>query len=212
MSGLFANTLRPAIMAAGRREGLRRAAEGLSVTRRVVHRFVPGETIDSALDSVAALRQSGRYVSIDYLGEDVSDTDGADAAVRTYLDLIEKLGGSGHFTGIRPLEVSVKLSGLQLRPGELCGLPPTPPEKFTAPTTPGRFSAAAAIVVIPPTDCPSSRMRSLRTQGWCSAHSKVASTVRRACSAVRVKSGLPKHCAPCQCAPESSTSAPPVSP
>ena len=112
MSGLFANTLRPAIMAAGRREGLRRAAEGLSVTRRVVHRFVPGETIDSALDSVAALRQSGRYVSIDYLGEDVSDTDGADAAVRTYLDLIEKLCGSGHFTGIRPLEVSVKLSAL----------------------------------------------------------------------------------------------------
>jgi proline dehydrogenase len=112
MSGLFANTLRPAIMAAGRREGLRRAAEGLSVARRVVHRFVPGETIDSALDSVAALRQSGRYVSIDYLGEDVSDTDGADAAVRTYLDLIEKLGGSGHFTGIRPLEVSVKLSAL----------------------------------------------------------------------------------------------------
>jgi len=31
--------------------------------------------------------------------------------------------------------------------------------------------AAAAIVVIPPTDCPSSRMRSLRTQSCCSAHS-----------------------------------------
>ncbi|SPM35498.1 Proline dehydrogenase [Mycobacterium rhizamassiliense] len=114
MSGLFANTLRPAIMAASRREGLRRAAEGLSVTRRVVHRFVPGETIDSALDSVAALRQSGRFVSIDYLGEDVSDTDDADAAVRTYLNLIERLGGLGDdaTVGSRPLEVSVKLSAL----------------------------------------------------------------------------------------------------
>ncbi len=80
-------------MAAGRREGLRRAAERLSVTRRVVHRFVPGETIDSALNSVAALRDSGRFVSVDYLGEDVANADDADAAVRAYLDLIDTLGG-----------------------------------------------------------------------------------------------------------------------
>jgi proline dehydrogenase len=114
MAGVFANTLRPAIMAASRREGLRRAAERLPVTRRVVHRFVPGQTIESALDSIAALRESGRYASIDYLGEDVSDVDDADAAVQTYLDLIEKLGHSGDPAGdgIRPLEVSVKLSAL----------------------------------------------------------------------------------------------------
>jgi proline dehydrogenase len=114
MAGLFASTLRPAIMAASRREGLRRATERLPVTRSVVHRFVPGATIESALDSVAALRESGRYVSIDYLGEDVSDVDDADAAVQTYLDLIERLGRSGDPAGdgIRPLEVSVKLSAL----------------------------------------------------------------------------------------------------
>ena len=114
MAGVFANTLRPAIMAASRREGLRRAAEGMPVTRRVVHRFVPGETIGSALNSVAALRESGRLVSIDYLGEDVCDADDADAAVRTYLDLIENLGHLGDPAGdaIRPLEVSVKLSAL----------------------------------------------------------------------------------------------------
>ena len=114
MAGLFANTLRPAIMAASRRPGLRRAAEGLPATRRVVHRFVPGETIGSALDSVAALRMSGRYVSIDYLGEDVSNAGDAHAAVQTYLDLIEKLGqyGDPAGAGVRPLEVSVKLSAL----------------------------------------------------------------------------------------------------
>lgn len=112
-SGVFANTLRPAIMAASRRNGLRRAAEGMSVTRRVVHRFVPGETIDSALNSVAALRESGRYVSIDYLGEDVTGSDDADAAVRTYLQLIERMGdGAGDLAAGRPLEVSVKLSAL----------------------------------------------------------------------------------------------------
>jgi proline dehydrogenase len=114
MAGVFANTLRPAIMAASRLDGLRRAAERLPVTRRVVHRFVPGETIDSALDSVAALRESGRYISIDYLGEDVTDVDDADAAAQTYLDLIEELGRSGYPADdrVRPLEVSVKLSAL----------------------------------------------------------------------------------------------------
>jgi proline dehydrogenase len=114
MAGLFANTLRPAIMAASRRPGLRRAAEGLPATRRAVHRFVPGETIGSVLDSVAALRMSGRYVSVDYLGEDVSNAGDAHAAVQTYLDLIEKLGqyGDPAGAGVRPLEVSVKLSAL----------------------------------------------------------------------------------------------------
>jgi len=114
MAGVFANTLRPAIMAAGRRDGLRRAAERLPVTRKVMHRFVPGETIESALNSVAALRESGRLVSINYLGEDVSDVDGADAAVQTYRELIERLGQAGGHAGdsVRPLEVSVKLSAV----------------------------------------------------------------------------------------------------
>ncbi|MGO9385752.1 MAG: proline dehydrogenase family protein [Mycobacterium sp.] len=114
MAGVFAHTLRPVILAASQREGLRRAAERLPVTRKVVQRFVPGESIDCALDSVAALRRSGRYVSIDYLGEDVTDVDDADAAVQVYLDLIEELGRSGDPAddGVRPLEVSLKLSAL----------------------------------------------------------------------------------------------------
>jgi proline dehydrogenase len=114
MAGVFARTVRPAIMAARRREGLRRAAERLPITRRVVRRFVPGETIESALNSVAVLRDSGRCVSVDYLGEDVTDVDDADAAMHTYLDLIEELGRTGDrgADGIRPLEVSLKLSAL----------------------------------------------------------------------------------------------------
>jgi proline dehydrogenase len=118
MAGLFATTLRPAILAASRRKGLRRTAERLPVTRTVVHRFVPGETIDSVLDSVAALRESGRYVSIDHLGEDVTDVDDAAANVRAYLQLLDALGrldaacGPTSHDGVRPLEVSLKLSAL----------------------------------------------------------------------------------------------------
>ncbi len=115
MAGLFATTLRPVILAASHGRGLRRTAERLPVTRKVVRRFVPGETIDSVLDSVAVLRDSDRYVSIDYLGEDVTDVDDADAAMRVYLDLIDNMGGGRGGRGgggIRPLEVSVKLSAL----------------------------------------------------------------------------------------------------
>ena len=114
MSGLFAKTLRPAILSASRSDGLRRTAERLPVTRKVVHRFVPGATLVRVLDSVAALRDSGRLVSIDYLGEDVTDVDGANVTMRAYLQLLDALGrrpDTTHFR-VRPLEVSLKLSAL----------------------------------------------------------------------------------------------------
>jgi proline dehydrogenase len=112
MAGLFAHTVRPAMLAASRADRLRRAVEHSSVTRRVVRRFVPGETLDSALDIVAALRDSGRYVSIDYLGENVTDADDAAATVQAYLRLLDALGRRADSDGVRSLEVSVKLSAL----------------------------------------------------------------------------------------------------
>jgi proline dehydrogenase len=114
MSGLFAKTLRPAILAASHSDGLRRTAERLPVTRKVVHRFVPGPSLDRVLASVAALRNSGRLVSIDYLGEDVTDLDGANATMRAYLEVLDALGRRPDAVGegVRPLEVSCKLSAL----------------------------------------------------------------------------------------------------
>jgi proline dehydrogenase len=94
-------------------EGLRRTAEWLPVTRAVVHRFVPGETVADAMNSVEQLRYSGRLVSIDYLGEDVTDVDAATATVDAYLELLDALGTrSEPASMVRPLEVSLKLSAL----------------------------------------------------------------------------------------------------
>jgi proline dehydrogenase len=111
--GVFQRVARPAILAASRAEVLRRTAERLPITRDVVHRFVPGETVGDALHSVELLRQSGRLVSIDYLGEDVTDVDTANATVDAYLALLDALGSRDETEGtVRPLEVSLKLSAL----------------------------------------------------------------------------------------------------
>jgi proline dehydrogenase len=111
--GVFDRVARPAILAVSRSDGLRRNAERLPITRRVVHRFVPGETVADALNSVEQLRNSRRLISIDYLGEDVTDVDTANATVDAYLNLLDGLGGRVEPAAkVRPLEVSLKLSAL----------------------------------------------------------------------------------------------------
>ena len=111
--GLFQRVARPVILAAGRWDGLRRTAERLPVTRDVVHRFVPGESIADVMNSVEQLRDSRRMVSIDHLGEDVGDAEAADATVGAYLALLEALSTRGEDAAtVRPLEVSLKLSAL----------------------------------------------------------------------------------------------------
>lgn len=109
----FARLARPAILAAAQRDGLRRGLERLPLTRAVVRRFVPGETIGEALDSVVALRHSRRLVSIDYLGEDVTDSDSAGDTVDAYLAVLDALSARDEpASGVPPLEVSLKLSAL----------------------------------------------------------------------------------------------------
>ena len=110
---VFQKLARPAILAAAKRDGLRRAAERLPLTREVVHRFVPGESVADVMNSVAVLRDSQRLVSIDYLGEDVTDRDTAAATVEAYLGLLDALAARAETPpSVRPLEVSLKLSAL----------------------------------------------------------------------------------------------------
>lgn len=115
-SGAFDKVARPVILAASRSDGLRRTAERLPITRKVVHRFVPGESVDEATKSVGKLRSSGRFVTIDYLGEDTTDVEAANATVTAYLALLDALDADVRSTspadGVRPLEVSLKLSAL----------------------------------------------------------------------------------------------------
>ncbi|OPE50153.1 proline dehydrogenase family protein, partial [Mycolicibacterium diernhoferi] len=111
--GVFQKVARPAILAAAKRDGLRRTAERLPLTREVVHRFVPGESTADVVNSIVQLRDTQRLVSIDYLGEDVGDADAADATVQAYLGLLDALAARTEAAApVRPLEVSLKLSAL----------------------------------------------------------------------------------------------------
>ncbi|APA98747.1 proline dehydrogenase family protein [Nocardia seriolae] len=110
---MFTTTLRPALLAASRSARVERTVTGLSSTRKVVARFVAGETEAHAAAATTALLDSGRYASIDYLGEDTTEIAQARSTVSHYLTLLEALGELPAAAGeVRPLEVSLKLSAL----------------------------------------------------------------------------------------------------
>ncbi|NED69794.1 proline dehydrogenase, partial [Streptomyces sp. SID10244] len=70
---------------------IKATSQRLTVTRRVVERFVPGETQD---DVSAAIRESlgnGLSVTIDHLGEDTTDEAQATQTVDAYLSLLEEM-------------------------------------------------------------------------------------------------------------------------
>ena len=67
--GAFQKVVRPVILGAAQSSRMRRAAERIPVTRKVVDRFVAGETVPEAVDSVAQLRDSGRTVTIAPTGD-----------------------------------------------------------------------------------------------------------------------------------------------
>ncbi|GLZ05498.1 proline dehydrogenase [Actinomadura sp. NBRC 104412] len=100
------------LLLAARSERVRRLVTGRPVTRRVVDRFVAGETVESAVRATRALTGAGLAVTLDHLGEDVRDPGQAEATRDAYLRLCAELERAGLSQGA---EASVKLSALGLR-------------------------------------------------------------------------------------------------
>jgi proline dehydrogenase len=99
--------MQKALLAASRRPGLRRAVTGNPATRKVVNRFVAGESLDDALVAVRSLAAGGIQVTLDHLGEDITTRAEAISTRDAYLRLLEaleplQLGAAA--------EVSMKLS------------------------------------------------------------------------------------------------------
>jgi proline dehydrogenase len=105
--------LRSILLALSNRRILGRIATRLPFTKRVVARFVAGETLDAALPALRRLRDAGFRTTLDILGESVDSEDAARAAASSYVAALGTLGAEG-----LDLNVSLKLSqmGLGLDP------------------------------------------------------------------------------------------------
>ncbi|HET9341353.1 MAG TPA: proline dehydrogenase family protein [Candidatus Eremiobacteraceae bacterium] len=73
----------------------------------LARRFVPGETIDSAIQAVKQLNGYGLTATLDFLGEDVLNEREAVQTTQTYLEMIDRINASGVDSN-----VSVKLSAI----------------------------------------------------------------------------------------------------
>ncbi len=105
--------LRRTLLAASGSDRARRLITSAPLTRRVVARYVAG---DSAADAVRASRellQRGLLVTLDYLGEDTTDPEQAAAVTAEYAALLSQLAGAGLAGGGRA-EVSVKPTAVGL--------------------------------------------------------------------------------------------------
>ncbi|MFF4523553.1 proline dehydrogenase family protein [Streptomyces bluensis] len=99
--------LGPVILAASRSDRMRRLVSAAPVTKSVVDRFIPGETVDEVVPVIEDLTGKGLDVTMDVVGEDITTREQAEAARDAYLELVDRLGDLG--LGART-EMSVKLS------------------------------------------------------------------------------------------------------
>ena len=113
--------LRRPILAVSRSSRVRDLLVRAPVTRRVVQRFIAGTSTADAVATVRDLRAQGLQVTLDFLGEGVTDARGAQQTVDAYVRLIESLRAAEVMTGV---EVSLNLTafGLSLVDGETVAL------------------------------------------------------------------------------------------
>ena len=105
--------LRRALLAAAASEQIRAVVTSTPATRALVDRYVAGDSISDAVRVARALREAGLLVSLDYLGEDTTDSARATATAAQYAQLLGKLAAEGLTEG-GAVEVSVKPTAVGL--------------------------------------------------------------------------------------------------
>ena len=90
-----ARILRVALIWISRRRALGRMATRMPITRRLVARFVAGQTLEEAIAVCGRLREAGMRTTVDVLGESVASAAQAEAAADRYIATLEALAASG---------------------------------------------------------------------------------------------------------------------
>jgi proline dehydrogenase len=90
-------------------ESVRKFVMSNRATRGVSRRFVAGEELDEALAVTKVLNQQGLHVSLDYLGENVSDEQEARTTAQGYREILTRIHDSS-----ADANISIKLTALGL--------------------------------------------------------------------------------------------------
>src|SRR6266566_657311 len=101
--------LRDTLLYLAQNERLHQFVISNRATRSVSRRFVAGEVLDDAIQATRVLNQRGMHVSLDHLGENVSDAREAKSAARDYITILDTIKQTGVDANI-----SIKLTALGL--------------------------------------------------------------------------------------------------
>jgi proline dehydrogenase len=108
--------LKDTMLYLARQESIRDFVIHNPTTRRVARRFVAGESLDEAIAATQPLNRRHIAVSLDHLGENVSDAAEAISAARDYSVILDRIQNE-----VVEANISVKLTALGLDIGtELC--------------------------------------------------------------------------------------------
>jgi len=105
--------LRTLLLELSKSSSLRRWITNNGATRRMAHRFVPGEQLPPAIEAARACNRAGMTVSLDHLGENVVTREDAERARGSYSEALEQIAARG-VDG----NVSLKLTHIGLDLGE----------------------------------------------------------------------------------------------
>jgi proline dehydrogenase len=100
---------RSLLLAGSRNAWLRQRAAESGFVRRAVSRFIPGESLDDAVDAAKTLEVRGMSTLLTHLGENVAEVAEAVGVSRHYMDVMERIQNEGLHA-----EISVKLTHLGL--------------------------------------------------------------------------------------------------
>ena len=101
--------LRDTLLYLAQNERLHQFVISNGATRSVSRRFVAGEVLDDAIQTTRVLNQRGMHVSLDHLGENVSEAREARSAARDYISILDTIKQTGVDANI-----SIKLTALGL--------------------------------------------------------------------------------------------------
>jgi proline dehydrogenase len=87
--------LRAAFISLSESKALRAVAEKASIGQRIATRFVAGTQIDDVLRATQVINNNGATVSIDNLGENVTNADEARASAQVYQKLLDAIATRG---------------------------------------------------------------------------------------------------------------------